>query len=609
MKKIHQINQYLLERYPTIWNTKLLWFLLIGVIIHIIFFFLGYFSHSDPRSLQVYEVKGDYFKHGIFAFQVIISLLIIVTWLIMMFRNNAFKNFYPSSKAKLFAQFCHYFLIIFINITFYFSYMAGFKTFINKAYPEKEFIENVKVINKASAFLGDEINFYTLDNRKVPPFDQLFCETNLYEIDKNQKYYVYYKSVYQFYDLYSKTVTEKDKYGDFIEPSEERKLKKRPVLSAIYGKSKTFYYKNKVVDVSSYIKSSGLSYYNYSEVFYNRAEIIQINEYGDVIKTNSGSQVALNKQLHALLNEKNSQSIENLLSQFIKISDQYKISHNLDAKSWTKLVYYPEEFNVKYFIRNEDPKKVQIENDFTYYEGITESVSSVDDEIHVDKNGNIINDSIRIRDFNPEVDKQLSPTDFKNKYLTNYYYYNQDLKFLLQNVDTIKSYNYFESNIHIYLWLAFGFSLFVFSFRMMGLKSLIFSIITAGVLSLLVVFFTLITSRFLGVKEEFIASYFSLCLMLFVLFTSIFFIKKMSKLVMSIFVTLSLNTFVGLVFMILIIISLHQQQYFNTHKLNNTHQPILEYLDLSTSYLLLIIGFIFVYFYSGIIRNWKSRTE
>ena len=44
-----KIDQYLLENYPTIWNTKIVWMLLVNVIIHILFFFIG-FVKSAPKN-------------------------------------------------------------------------------------------------------------------------------------------------------------------------------------------------------------------------------------------------------------------------------------------------------------------------------------------------------------------------------------------------------------------------------------------------------------------------------------------------------------------------------------------------------------------------------
>ncbi|MBQ0152368.1 MAG: hypothetical protein KBS61_05700, partial [Chryseobacterium sp.] len=84
MKKL---NQYLLENYPTIWNTKLVWMLLITLVLHIIFFFIGYVSHLDPTTLQTNSVREDFFSHGYIFIQVTISIILIVGWLILMFKN------------------------------------------------------------------------------------------------------------------------------------------------------------------------------------------------------------------------------------------------------------------------------------------------------------------------------------------------------------------------------------------------------------------------------------------------------------------------------------------------------------------------------------------
>ena len=60
MQKLNKFNQFLLEKYPTIWNTKIVWMLLAALAAHIIFFVIGYLSHIDPISLQKYSVKNDY---------------------------------------------------------------------------------------------------------------------------------------------------------------------------------------------------------------------------------------------------------------------------------------------------------------------------------------------------------------------------------------------------------------------------------------------------------------------------------------------------------------------------------------------------------------------
>ena len=56
-----KIDQYLLENYPTIWNTKIIWVLLVNIVIHILFFLMGFLSYINPESLQRSNVISDFF--------------------------------------------------------------------------------------------------------------------------------------------------------------------------------------------------------------------------------------------------------------------------------------------------------------------------------------------------------------------------------------------------------------------------------------------------------------------------------------------------------------------------------------------------------------------
>ena len=144
--RIKKINQYILERYPTIWNTKIVWVLLTALLVHALFFIIGYFSHSDPKSLHYSSAVDDFFRGGMIYISVLVSLLILVVWLVNMFKNNAFKNFYPISKSQLFGQFVQYFVIILVSTSFYWSYMLGFRTFINTKYPDDD--ESDEILSK-----------------------------------------------------------------------------------------------------------------------------------------------------------------------------------------------------------------------------------------------------------------------------------------------------------------------------------------------------------------------------------------------------------------------------------------------------------------------------
>ena len=623
MQKINKFNQFLLEKYPTIWNTKIVWMLLAGIIVHLLFFIIGYVSHINPKSLQTTNVTDDYYRDGIILVHLIISILIIVGWLIMMFKNNSFKNFYPNSKGKLFSQFFQYFVIIFVCTTFYFSYMIGFKMFINSKYPDTEMKANIETINRGNAFLSQNLELYTLDNRLSPqPFFDLYCETDIKKVDRTKKYFVFYNRVYQYYSVYSKTSYQKDYRKDFIIPQPEKAEEKEVIYSEKDGdKSETFYFKKNVVDVSQQIKFEGVSFYNFSELFYEDKS--RISDYSNINyyeKNSVDSQnislkkkkAEINRKTAELLDKNSPAEIEQLLSRFLKISNQFAIENNLDAKQWMKMVYSPTNFNVQYFIKKYKPSLGQEydPNNSENYDNVAlaaDSAVSVADAAIVNKNGEIVNDSILIKDFNPEINKQISPEDYFKKNTTDYYYYTDNLKDFLTSVDDVKSYDFFSQNIHIYLWIAFFLATFILSFRITGLKSLLFSIISAGVLTLLVTLIVVLYAVSVSGKEEFFVAYLVFIISVFILSVPIFAMNKFNKLITSLFVNISLNGFVLFVFLIFGIITIHQKEACKD--IDGYCQTIIDSLGLGLSYIILICGFLFMFFYTKVLLNWKARPE
>ena len=623
MQKINKFNQFLLEKYPTIWNTKIVWMLLAGIIVHLLFFIIGYVSHINPKSLQTTNVTDDYYRDGIILVHLIISILMIVGWLIMMFKNNAFKNFYPNSKGKLFSQFFQYFVIIFVCTTFYFSYMIGFKMFINSKYPDTEMKANIETINRGNAFLSQNLELYTLDNRLSPqPFFDLYCETDIKKVDRTKKYFVFYNRVYQYYSVYSKTSYQKDYRKDFIIPQPEKAEEKEVIYSEKDGdKSETFYFKKNVVDVSQQIKFEGVSFYNFSELFYEDKS--RISDYSNINyyeKNSVDSQnislkkkkAEINRKTAELLDKNSPAEIEQLLSRFLKISNQFAIENNLDAKQWMKMVYSPTNFNVQYFIKKYKPSLGQEydPNNSENYDNVAlaaDSAVSVADAAIVNKNGEIVNDSILIKDFNPEINKQISPEDYFKKNTTDYYYYTDNLKDFLTSVDDVKSYDFFSQNIHIYLWIAFFLATFILSFRITGLKSLLFSIISAGVLTLLVTLIVVLYAVSVSGKEEFFVAYLVFIISVFILSVPIFAMNKFNKLITSLFVNISLNGFVLFVFLIFGIITIHQKEACKD--IDGYCQTIIDSLGLGLSYIILICGFLFMFFYTKVLLNWKARPE
>lgn len=622
MQKINQFNRYLLEKHPTVWNTKIVWMLLAGIIIHILFFIIGYVSHADPASLQKIDVEDDYFRDGMIFIHLIISVLMIVGWLIMMLKNNAFKNFYPSSKRKLFLQFIQYFIILFVSTTFYFSYMSGFKMFIKNKYPDQQMAENIEVINKASAFLSQNPEYYTLDNRTFPGYYNIYCETDINKIDRNQKYFVYYNRVYQYYNLYSKTVYKKDHNGDFLFPSGENRQKL--AYNKKNANSMVYYFKKEVVDLSPFINTTDLTYYNFSEIFYENdpqeksffisEEPYRNNEDHLAEEVYKKKKFEINRLTKELLNRKKPEEVEKLLVKFLDISKKFGIKNNLDAKGWLKMVYQPNDFKVRYFIQKYKPgpgkeydlNKMPLdeEGNYVYTEAVDDTAASVVD-------GSIVSDSVQIRDLNPDIGKQLSPEHYFKKNMTDYYYYTKDLSDLLKNVELIKSMDFFSQNIHVYIWIAFFLATLVFSFRITGLKSLLFGLISAGILLLAVVLISVLFSASFGSSNlEFFISYFALFVGLIILLAPVLIMKRLGKLVASILVNISINGFVLFLLLVFFIIDLHQLKECNDVSMNSYNcRRIIEILGFNLSYIILAGGFLFLYLYTAVIRKWKALPE
>ena len=573
----------------------------------------------------------DYFTSGLIFVHVIISVLMVVGWLVFMLKNNAFKSFYPTSGRKLFFEFVQYFIIIFVSTTFYFSYMSGFKIFINYKYNDEKMEKNISLINRTNPFLSQELELYTLENRTYPKvFSDYYCETDINKIDKNQKYFVYHDHVYQFYSLYKKVLKGKNKNGGFLFPKDEEK--NRADLAYFENstdfKSRTYYFKDKVQDLSAYIKSSAPSYYNYSTVFYDvknnpsanyrkyryNNEISNVGDKDELKK----QQIFINENTAKILDGKNPKELEKLLQDFLNVSKEFDIRNNLNAKDWTAMVYHPEGFEVRSFIKKFIPVKGQEYDPNKAQDGYYNDVSYVDVDSaaadnYLNENGEIMKDTVSSKDFNPNIDKEVSPADYFKKNITGYYYYTADLKNLLENVDAVKTGDFFSETIHVCIWIAFSLAAFIFGFRVTNLRSLLFSVVSSGVLILAVTLFCVAAAFIFNVNSRFFIFYTILIVGFIILLIPFLTIRRFSKLFSSIFMIITISAFPLLIWLILGIINEYQTADCRiATEIAGTYtvcKGIFEDFGILLSYLILICSMVFLYFYTGFIKKWKALPE
>ncbi len=583
MKKLaYKINQYLLEKYPIIWNTKLLWMLSVSLILHILFFILGFTSLTNPKILQEYNAESIFFENGTIFISIIISALLLVIWLIYFFKNNAFKSFYPTNRAKIFKQYLCILTIVFSSTTFFISHSIGLKSYICKTYPKESIDKEINASNTAAIFFSNAIETYTINKKRYPkPFSSLYCETYLgserdsvsfskFQKDTVSPYLKFLDYKYRFYTLKQKETSLKDDiYND-------------EHIGAVFHKTldstRVYYYKDSIIDVSKYVKNSKPSYYNYSQIYYLSEEnkIIDNINYDNYNEKFNNNNTIWNKHAHDILTRNNEKEIQKILSEFLEVCDRYEVAYNINPDKWFQLIYHPDNFELKSLIRSE-PKSTLM--------------------------------------YAPET-PESALTNFYEEHITDYYIKKSALHNVFENIEAIKASTTHLESIHFFLWFSFFIAALIFMFKISGLKPLLFSIISSGILIILISLLTVSYSYISGLSnnsETYFISYLTLILASIIFSVPIFFSKKIKKLIVAICLNISIMGFILYILLIITTISMHQSDSCkNSYSLNLFNEDcftLINSLGIYWSYVLFFLNLIFIYLYSKVIKNWTSLPE
>lgn len=108
---INKIQKYLLLHFPIVWNVRLIPMIFVLLIVHSIFFAIGYLSTDIEFSERSYYnfPWGDF--EILYFISILISILLLIGWLIFYSRNNGFKTFYPKKTNQLFFEWIMIFII------------------------------------------------------------------------------------------------------------------------------------------------------------------------------------------------------------------------------------------------------------------------------------------------------------------------------------------------------------------------------------------------------------------------------------------------------------------------------------------------------------------
>lgn len=158
------IQKQLLLKYPLLWNTKFIPMLIIGVVLNIIYFLIGYYDGTiDFTGEYIYGDNDD----AVLGFGFLISAIILLLWFWFYSKNNSFKTFYVKSKNAQFYEFIQILSIFILFFNFYIVYKIGEQYHNRSYYSYEEAKRRCEIIGLADIFIDGSFESTDLDSIKM----------------------------------------------------------------------------------------------------------------------------------------------------------------------------------------------------------------------------------------------------------------------------------------------------------------------------------------------------------------------------------------------------------------------------------------------------------
>ena len=304
---LQSIQKKLLLKYPLIWNTKFVPMLFFGILLHAIFFVLGYidgtidFSNKNNIDIQVEAT----------LFGILVVILAIILWLIFYFKNNALKSFYHKTEGSLFYEFLQVLIICSLLTTFYLPFSIAKQLHQRSYYSLEETQKRCKIISTAEIFIDGNFKKTEIDSLASGLIDSL---GNLTEKGKKTK---------NNYEDYAAVATE--------------------------------YIENDVaISYKDYIIFNGKKYDEYS--------LLNRGIYEFSVSTRENDSINEIEVKNWLFNDDRN-AVEKLLKDYRSILHEHNLETNMSLNKWLEAVYnYPDFKNFLYIY----PFKKEYETDYSY---------------------------------------------------------------------------------------------------------------------------------------------------------------------------------------------------------------------------------------------------
>ncbi|MEL1248788.1 hypothetical protein [Flavobacterium helocola] len=298
------IQKKLLLKYPLLWNTKFVPMVAIGLLLHLIFFGLGYldgtidFSNRNNLDIEVTCI----------LFGVLLVIIIIILWLVNYFKNNSLKSFYSKSKYSLFYEWLQIFVVSTLLITFYLPFSVGKQLHQRSYYSLEETTNRCKTIATADMFIDGSFGETEIDSLASRLIDSLGNKLVKNEISENYE-------------------------------TQERAYETQATMA--------YAYKNHII-------FNGKKYDQFSLVNRNTFEFTVISRELD----------SLNKiQVQNWLHQDNQAEVKKLMDNYLSLIREHDLATNLNMDKWFEIVYKAPEFDKFLYIQ---PYLKQYETDESY---------------------------------------------------------------------------------------------------------------------------------------------------------------------------------------------------------------------------------------------------
>ena len=300
------IQKKLLLQYPLLWNTKFVPMVAIGILMHIIFFGLGYIDGTIDFSNKN--------NIDIISFSIMIGILsviiIVILWLVAYFKNNALKSFYRKSKNSLFFEWMQIFVICVLLISFYVPFSIGKQLHQRSYYSLEETVKRCKTISTADIFI-----------------DGSFGDT---EIDS----------------LASGLI---DSQGNKIAQTNANYANEQDIEANTVDSAVALRYKDHII---------------FNNKKYDQFSLLNRNTFE--FSVISREQDSINKiQVDTWLQNKNEGEIKKLMADYMSLIREHNLATNLNATKWFEITYKAPDFNEFLYIQ---PylKEFETENSYQY---------------------------------------------------------------------------------------------------------------------------------------------------------------------------------------------------------------------------------------------------